>query len=84
LFSPVTDPPPALTYPETKQEPQPQTSNISTPLNHRVTQSQTGSLKPKTFPGFQLYATTKHPLQSFFASSLPHEPTTYHQAASNP
>jgi len=50
----------------------------------RVTRSQTGSLKPKTFPDFHLYCVTRHPLQTFVATTLPRKPTTYRQAAAHP
>ena len=67
--------------------PQP-TSNTSHDTSsdtpRRVTRSQTGTRKPKTFPDFQLYNVTKHPLKAYHVTSLPFEPTTYNQAASNP
>jgi hypothetical protein len=52
--------------------------------SHRVTRSQTGTLKSRTFPDFHLYNATKHPLQTFVANTLPREPSTYLQAAAHP
>jgi len=68
--------------------PAPQSCNLPTlkliPHNsHRVTRSQTGTLKPKTFPDFHLYNATKHHLQTFIANILPRELTTYLQAAAH-
>jgi hypothetical protein len=64
--------------------PSPHISTLTVPPPHRVTRSQTDSLKPKSFPDFKLYTATKHPLQSLLATTLPREPTSYKQAASNP
>ena len=52
-------------------------------IPHRVTKSQTRTHKPKTFPDFQLYNVTNHPLKAYHTTSLPREPTTCNQAASN-
>jgi hypothetical protein len=54
------------------------------PSTRIITRSQTGNLKPKEFPGFKLYNTTRHPISAFQILSLPHEPSTYKQAASQP
>jgi hypothetical protein len=60
-------------------------SHLSPPLlNRMITRSQTGHLKPKEFPGFKLYYTSKHPLLAFEAVTLPSEPSTYKQAATKP
>jgi transposase InsO family protein len=75
---------PAVIVPNHQQVSYPQISSSTVPLTHRVTRSQTGSLKPKSFPDFKLYNATKHPLKLFLATTLPPEPTTYNQAASNP
>jgi hypothetical protein len=48
------------------------------------TRSRTGSLRPKSFPDFQLYYSTRHPLRAFNAVILPPEPTCYTQAVSDP
>jgi len=45
------------------------------PSTRIITRSQTGNLKPKEFPG-------RHPISAFQILSLPHEPSTYKQAAS--
>jgi hypothetical protein len=81
---------PALpTVPEPVCDSLPQSSNLPSSAilstnSHMVTRSQTGNLKPKAFLEFQLYSVTKHPLKTFVATTLPCEPTTYHQAASHP
>jgi hypothetical protein len=55
---------------------------ISSPLpqNRMVTRTQTGSLKPKAFPDFKLFYSSKHPLRALHSVVLPPEPTCYSQA----
>jgi transposase InsO family protein len=48
-----------------------------------TTRSQTGSLKPTSFPGFKLYH-TRHPFLSLHTSLPETEPTCYSKAASDP
>jgi transposase InsO family protein len=80
--APIVIPTHASDYPP---QPPSDTSLETTPhIPPRVTRSQTRLLKPKTFPDFQLYNVTKHPLKAFIVAALPREPTTYNQAASNP
>ena len=52
----------------------------STQPHRMITCSITRSLKPKPFPNFQLYHSTKHPLQALHTILLPLKPTTYLQA----
>lgn len=63
---------------------QPATSSSIPPSNRIVTRSQTGTLKPKEFPGFKLFHTPRYPLSSLQAIRLPTEPTTYRQASVEP
>jgi hypothetical protein len=56
---------------------------VATP-NRIVTRSQAGHLKPKEYPGFKMFHTIKYPLLAFHATHLPHELSTYKQAASKP
>jgi hypothetical protein len=48
-----------------------------------VTRSQTNSLTPKIYPNFQLYSSTKYPLQALTSITLPLEPKTYTQTVKN-
>lgn len=50
---------------------------------HIMTRSQTGNLRPKEFPGFKMFYSTKHPLKAFAAAitTLPLKPTTYHASS---
>jgi hypothetical protein len=57
----VLSPSPTL---EVEPVPSPASRNCVPPLPRVVTRSQTNSLKPKQFPNFQLYYSTKHPLQA--------------------
>jgi hypothetical protein len=57
--------------------------NCVPPPPRIVTHSQTNSLKPKKFPNFQLYYSTKHPFQALSSIVLPLEPRTYNQAVGN-
>jgi len=47
------------------------TLDIVPHTSQRVTRSQTGMLKPKTFPDFHLYNATKHPLHTFCCQHPP-------------
>lgn len=49
-----------------------------------ITRSQTNSLKPKQFPDYKLFFSTKHPLTALSSVVLPSEPRTYKQAVGNP
>ena len=49
-----------------------------------ITRSQTNSSKPKHFPDYHLYYSTKHPLKALSSITLPLEPKTFNQAVSNP
>jgi hypothetical protein len=49
-----------------------------------VTRSQTSYLKPKQYPGFQLFPAIRHPLHALHSCLLPPEPTTFKQAATKP
>jgi hypothetical protein len=76
----VLSPSPTL---EVEPVPSPASRNCVPPLPRVVTRSQTNSLKPKQFPNFQLYYSTKHPLQALSSIVLPLEPRTYNQAVGN-
>jgi hypothetical protein len=54
------------------------------PTHHVITCSQTGNLKPKSFPDFKLFRAVKHPFLAYHTLTLPPEPSTYHQAATKP
>jgi hypothetical protein len=56
----------------------------SSPANRVLTRSQTGSLKPKTFPDYHLFYSTKHPFKALHSMTLPPKPSCYSMAASNP
>ncbi|RVW31472.1 hypothetical protein CK203_105790 [Vitis vinifera] len=56
----------------------------STPSYHVVTRSQTGHLRPCTYPDFHLYYSTRHPLPTLHASVIISEPCSYAQAAAIP
>jgi hypothetical protein len=68
---------------EVEPVPSPASRNCVPPPPRVVTRSQTNSLKPKQFPNFQLYYSTKHPLQALSSIVLPLEPRTYNQAVGN-
>jgi hypothetical protein len=67
-----------------------ETSSLPTPSSppqsttQMITRSQTGTLKPKQYPGFKLFNTIKYPISDLQTSILPQEPSTYKQAASHP
>jgi hypothetical protein len=54
------------------------------PNHSMVTQSRTGSLKPKTFADYQLFYSTKHPPTTFLTTVSTTEPTCYSKAISDP
>jgi hypothetical protein len=58
-------------------------SHSSHPHHSMVTRSQTGSLKPKPFPDFQLFYTSKHPPIALHTSLSLVEPTCYTKAATD-
>jgi hypothetical protein len=49
-----------------------------------TTRSRTNSLKPKTFPDYHLFYTSKHPPKTFHTVLQESEPRCYSQAAKNP
>jgi len=49
-----------------------------------VTRSTTGSLKPKEFPGFKTFYSTRHPLYVLSSIVIEYEPTCFTKAVSNP
>jgi len=49
-----------------------------------VTRSQIGSLKPKEFPGFKTFYSTRHPLRVLSSIVIESEPTCFTKAISNP
>jgi hypothetical protein len=59
-------------------------THLAVPSNRPVTRSQTGSSKPRSFPGFTSFLANKHPLLTYTSVILPPEPSTYRQAASKP
>jgi transposase InsO family protein len=66
--------------------PQPNPSHTQQhPASSRmITRSQTNSSKPKHFPDYHLYYSTKHPLKALSSITLPLEPKTFNQAVGNP
>lgn len=58
--------------------------SVEVPPDRMVTRSQTSHLKPKQYPGFQLFPTIRHPLHALHTCLLPPEPTTFKQAATKP
>jgi hypothetical protein len=58
-------------------------SNSSQPYHSMVTRSQTRSLKPKPFPDFHLFYTSKHPPVALHTSLSLVEPTCYTKAATD-
>lgn len=60
-------------------------NDVSTqaPATRVLTRSQTGSLKPKAFPDYHLYYSTKHPLKALHPMALPPEPSCYSVVVSN-
>lgn len=48
-----------------------------------ITRSMTNSSKPKHFPDYHLYFSTKYPLQALSTITLPLEPHTYKEAVKN-
>ena len=55
----------------------------SNPSHHMTTRSQTGSLKPKTFPDYKLFTSTKHPFHLFHTILREIEPSCYSKAPSD-
>ena len=55
----------------------------SNPSHHLTTRSQTGSLKPKTFPDYKLFTSTKHPFHLFHTILREIEPSCYSKAPSD-
>jgi hypothetical protein len=58
--------------------------SLDVPPDRMVTRSQIGHLKPKQYPGFQLFPTIRHPLHALHTCLLPPKPTTFKQAATKP
>jgi len=58
--------------------------SLPLPPSHMVTRSQSGHLKPRSFPSFHIYYSTRHPLQALHAGMVISKPCTYAQAASLP
>jgi hypothetical protein len=56
--------------------------NFSQP--RMITHSQTGTLKPRSFPDYQSYLSTKYPFRALTTIQLPAEPTCYSQASLSP
>ena len=55
----------------------------SNPSHHMTTRSQTDSLKPKTFPDYKLFTSTKHPFHLFHTILHETKPSCSSKAASN-
>ena len=49
-----------------------------------TTRSRTGSLRPKQFPSYHLFHSTKYPLQLFHTTLQEIEPSCYSKAAKDP
>ncbi|KAJ0112602.1 hypothetical protein Patl1_01271 [Pistacia atlantica] len=49
-----------------------------------TTRSQTGHLKPSTFPEYKTFYSTKHPLKALTSITMPIEPRSYKQASLSP
>ena len=52
----------------------------SNPSHHMTTRSQTDSFKPKTFPDYKLFTSTKHPFYLFHTILHETEPNCYSKA----
>ena len=88
-FSIPPDTPPDINSPISSSlsnilEPSSSTPTSSTPSYHVVTRSQTGHLRPCTYPDFHLYYSTRHPLRTLHAGVIISEPCSYAQAAAIP
>ena len=55
----------------------------SNPSHHMTTRSQSGSLKPKTFPDYKLFTSTKHPFHLFHTILCETEPSCHSKASSD-
>jgi hypothetical protein len=59
--------------------------SLPLPIIHPMTtRTRTGSLKPKTFPDFQLYHTIRHPFKSFHTILQESEPSSFRKAIGDP
>lgn len=57
-----------------------QTPHLKTPERNIITRSKTGHSKPKEFPGFKMFYSTRHPLRCLTSILTKSEPTCYTQA----
>ncbi|KAJ0094847.1 hypothetical protein Patl1_17207 [Pistacia atlantica] len=73
-----------VTHDSAPLAPQDLAPSLSIPHSHIITRSQTGHSKPRSFPDFHLYYSTRHPLQALHAGMVISEPCTYAQAAPIP
>ena len=62
----------------------PRDISIPAPAPRVLTRSQIGSFKPKAFPYYHLYYSTKHPFKALHYVALPPKPSCYLMVASNP
>lgn len=68
-------------------ESSPSTAIVPSPLalsHPMTTQSQTGSLKPKSFPDYKMFSSSKYPLTVMHTILREIEPSSYRKAATNP
>jgi hypothetical protein len=54
------------------------------PVHHIITRSQTGQSRPRQFPDYVTYYSSRHPLHLFHTVTIPPEPNTFTQAVSKP
>jgi hypothetical protein len=82
-INPLPQQPTSLVPHPPPNAPTPPTREISPapPLPHPMTtRSRTGSLRPKSFPGFHTYFSTRHPLQAFHTILTEKEPRCFSKA----
>ncbi|RVW13880.1 hypothetical protein CK203_079395 [Vitis vinifera] len=75
---------PVSSSPSNILEPSSSAPTSSAPSYQVVTRLQTGYLRPRTYPDFHLYYSTRHLLRALHASVIISEPRSYAQAAAIP
>lgn len=56
-------------------------AEFTQPSHPMITQAQAGTSRPKSFLGYQLYYSSKHPIMAFHTPLLPTEPNTFKQVS---
>jgi hypothetical protein len=73
----------SLPHPAPPQSPTIAPEPLPPILSRMLTRSQTKSLKPKHFPNFKLFHSTKHPFHSYHTILYEKEPTSFTKAATD-